>query len=348
MEKNDRLEPIALISCPKHPVQHDSPVAFVVRTSIEDPPNEEFDWNVVLDVLLFVSLFCSGAALLYFREQLGLGVFGGIFLNSGLTPIVLTSWTLMWGSTMFRRQNAIKAISAGIVFSTGYSLLRYDGMEQSLFELLAPSFLEIGLVFFISKMFFLAEDAELMVERLQTELDEAKRSPGVGMAMSYFYNFLLPTASSMSHRVLMSNEEYKLEGPVQLHVFIPRDLNENDIKKALRDMQNEGSCFQGKPLEKENASHRPMFVFCLEKDDEKRSCFGLFDVPTIISSCWDRSGHDEEKRGKIKREIIDFQNALKDLVQSNESTKNVVHLVSVPPLPLKPDALKHLIRKIHD
>jgi hypothetical protein len=30
------------------------------------------------------------------------------------------------------------------------------------------------------------------------QLEQAKRSPGMGLALSYFYNFILPTASNMN------------------------------------------------------------------------------------------------------------------------------------------------------
>lgn len=69
-----------------------------------------FPWGTVLDVALFTALLGIGAAVLYWRDELGISTFGGVFVNSGLTPLVLTTWALLLGSSMFRKQNLVKCV----------------------------------------------------------------------------------------------------------------------------------------------------------------------------------------------------------------------------------------------
>jgi hypothetical protein len=51
---------------------------------------------------------------------------------------------------------------------------------SSLLAVFAPAFLELGVVFFISKFFFMAEDAELLVKRKEkkSSFDSFQFSPG--------------------------------------------------------------------------------------------------------------------------------------------------------------------------
>ena len=97
-----------------------------------------------------------------------MGVFGGIFVNAGIAPFILCTWTIVLGASMFRRQNMIKAICSATVFTIGLSLVRYHSSDANLdvsmlLGLLAPAFLELGVVFLINKLFFMTEDAELQV-----------------------------------------------------------------------------------------------------------------------------------------------------------------------------------------
>lgn len=160
----------------------------------------------------------------------------------------------MLGSSMFRRQNLLKALSAAIVFSAGYSIMHYEeglGWDlSSLLAIFAPACLELGVVFVISKFFFMAEDAELLVEKLEDQLAEARRSPGVGLAMSYFFNFLLPTCANLKDGVLdtsisVNNKPTNLSAGRHFFVFVPRSLEGVDIKQKLQMMQKNEGVAQG-------------------------------------------------------------------------------------------------------
>jgi len=367
MEPQQRLDPLAVIPQPPHPPQQPAErIGFVVRGPLNWARDSGFPWATLLDVVLFTTLLGMGLAVLYWRKELGLDTFGGIFVNSAITPWVLATWSLLLGSSIFRRQNMVKAASAGICFSTGYLLLHYAGEVEepwdfsSLLPLVGPALFEMGVVFFISKVFFMAEDAELQVERLEAELEAAKRSPGMGLAMSYFYNFLLPTAANwagVGTKLELSKDTFVTvaEGPWLL-VFVPRDLNEIDFKAQLRQMQTDKHVFLAKPVEAPGASHRPMFLYVLSKDDATKTAGFCFDVPTVISSCYDRAKKEaadaETEEGKreafanVIREIVDFQNCLQELVKDNPITKERVQLVSIPPAPFEAQVFAHLARKL--
>ncbi len=90
-----------------------------------------------------------------------------------------------------------------------------------------------------------------------------------------------------------------------------------------------------------------MFVFLLEADPERKSCGYCFDIPTVISSCWDRARDEgtDEARERVAQEIVDFQNELQRLVSGSPATRDRVALVSTPPHFDAP-ALLHIARKL--
>jgi len=62
------------------------------------------------------------------------------------------------------------------------------------------------------------------------------------------------------------------------------------MKATLRNLLNDKIIIQGTPQElPEGATHRPMFVNFLSWNIEEKSCDGLFDLPTIISSIYERA-----------------------------------------------------------
>jgi hypothetical protein len=96
-------------------------------------------------------------------------------------------------------------------------------------------------------------------------------------------------------------------------------------------------------------THRPLFVFLLEADAERKTCGYCFDIPTVISSCWDRARDEDtdEARGRVADEIVDFQNELQRLVSGNVATRDRVALVSTPPC-VDAAALLHIARKLSE
>jgi len=238
-------------------------------------------------------------------------------------------------------------------FICGVCIFQFAENDQNPFTTFGFAIFEIGVLFFVSKFFFLQEDEELQIERLESQLEEALRSPGTGMALSYFYNFILPTCANLSskeenHGVTMIDMEiargqfdtFSLTNS-SLLVFIPRDLEGSDMKAFLRNITMDKKVIQGKPKEKPGkGTHRPMFVYFLEWNEKEKTCNGLFDIPTIISSCYDRKLEEKELESSIPQEILDFQNRLIELISKNPLTKNKVKLISVPSTPFKFNVLQ--------
>jgi len=141
----------------------------------------------------------------------------------------------------------------------------------------------------------------------------------------------------------------------QLLVFVPRNLDGSDMKAFLRTMSQNKKVLQGKPKERPGkGTHRPMFVYFLDWNDEKKTCDGLFDIPTIISSIWDRAqdeikhGHTDEAEVKknTEREILDFQNKLHELVSGSLHTSRCVRVISMPSLPFEFEKMKEVAQKV--
>ena len=341
--------PLATRPAPIHPLDDPSlPVAFCVTRALQYEKKKGLDWSRFLDVAFFLSLLSVGGVLLYIRKELRISTFGSILCEAGLTPLLLTTWSLTTGgSSVFRRQNIIKACSAAIVFSVGFRLLQQQD-EADLIAILAPACLELGVVFFITKFFFLAEDLELQVERLESELEKAKKSPGVGLALSYYFNFVLPTAQACGSGLAelsvsdpAGEEELRVAANHRFFILLPRDLGSIDVKQQLRALD----CWQGRPVAK-GQEHRPMFLSFLEHSIAEESASIPFDVPTVLHSCWSRALIEGRAGDGVASEVLDFQNELQRLCMENPVTAQFVSIVSIPPAPFHRGQLLHMCRKI--
>jgi len=135
-------------------------------------------------------------------------------------------------------------------------------------------------------------------------------------------------------------------------IFLPRNLNENDLKRI--DLGNSGSL-------KNYTSHRPLVVNFLQygEQDEGRSKYvsGMCNVPTIVSSIYDRYRDVEKQREEaktkeeaddilevdIEKEVLDFQNYLTKLIKNSKEARNTIRIMSTPELPLNKDKLLHAV-----
>lgn len=128
---------------------------------------------------------------------------------------------------------------------------------------------------------------------------------------------------------------------------MPRDLDGSDMKVFLRKISDDKSVIQGKPADKPgNGTHRAMFVYFMEWDAATKTCNHLMDIPTIISSIWNRAQDQKELKTDIAREILDFQNELITLINNHPLTRSKVRVISVPPLPLDISTLKSVAYKV--
>lgn len=348
------------ISPPKYvPAKSDKQSVFEVTGSLSEQPEDKFDWRSYLDLALFIFLSVGGIYLIYTSKDVpdSTSLFGGLFFNGGFNPLIVSTWAVFTGSVLFRKMNAIKMLSSAIIFGIGYWLLMSAGEEDTA-RLIGGAFFEVGALFFVSKFFFLGEDSELVIERLEKQLAEAQQSAGMGMALSYYYNFVLPTCANLRDATTPIDMEiekgkfttYQLEHS-QLLVFVPRDLDGSDMKAFLRDISSAKAVIQGKPLEnRDRSSHRPMFVYFFKWNTEQLTCDGLFDIPTIISSIYDRAKDQKDDKDSLdfdtSKELLTFQNHLISLIKSNPLTVNHVRVISVPPLPFKLQELKNTAERV--
>jgi hypothetical protein len=383
-------------------VESDNPSrAWVFRVegplSLPDPPG--VDWRRWADLLLFLSLIALGLRLVSAsRESVsGLGFLGPLLFNAGLTPFVLSLWALASGSALFRRENLVKSLFSGAVFSAGFALWQISeaGGNKSVLESLlsvdaptlvavfGPAFLEIGVLFFVEKAFFLDDGDEVKIEKLEQQLVEARRGMGVGLAASYFYNFLLPTASNLANGetpvdVEVSRGTFRpaVLSFSRLFVLVPRSLDESsDIKGTLRDLSQNG-VLQGKPKERDVVGHRPLFGYLLPAisdndgataataaSDSTTSIEFFFDIPTIVSSIFYRHADVQQQRAEsnlnrhdggeapmldvdVSAELLDFQNSLVAMVQANGLTRERVVVVSTASAALQADDIRLIAERV--
>ena len=238
------------------PLSEKHTAIFEVTSPLGPAPRKGLNWRKYLDGCFFAALLITGVTIVFSTASIDAMIsFGSMFFDGGLTPLLISVWTLVTGATMFRKMNVIRIIVSTILLVVGVTILRVQDQVSTLS--IGYALFEIGALFFINKFFFLAEDNELWIERLERQLEEAKRSPGVGMAMSYFYNFIVPTAANLRTKEEGATpidmeisrgqfQEYTLKHS-ELFVFVPRDLDGSDMKLFLRNISNDKSVIQGKP-----------------------------------------------------------------------------------------------------
>ncbi|CAF2232019.1 unnamed protein product [Rotaria magnacalcarata] len=334
---------------------------FEITSPLQPSRQRRITIKVLLDIALFVILLATGLWLFAnVGRSLLLKSFGDAFLITGIMLAILSIWLVLTGASMFRKINLLKLIAALIVLIIGLSLILMGNKENQL--AVGYALFATALLILITKFFFLIEDEQIRIERLERELKKAKQSAGMGMALSYFYNFIVPTAANIrsmaeGHTPIDMEvsrgkfEEYQLTTD-QLFVIVPRDLDGSDMKVFLKNVSSSPnpSVIQGKPKERPgNDTHRPMFVYFLEWDPAKKECDGLFDIPTIISACWDRRKHgknDQHDTVNITDEIMIFQNQLLSLINEHPITYGKVRILSFPSLPFRFSDIKYVVTQL--
>ncbi|GBG29988.1 Hypothetical Protein FCC1311_062082 [Hondaea fermentalgiana] len=281
---------------------------FEVRETLEPelaPPRKDFRDG--LHVLFFVALLVGGMAFLREVKEDELSAQGFtsvLFVSAGITPAVIFGWSLLLGRGLQRSKDLVRVLVSGILIAAGVAIWTED--EGSLHEEFAMGLVSIGALFFLEKFFFIGADSETELLDTKRRLALALSSPGRGMAMSYFFNFVVPTVSCLAAEpndptpVDMEKrrgefEQYELKSSV-LNVLIPRVLDGTDLKGALSAATRSKAVRMGLPKAGPEG-HRPMFLYFWDHDETSRSCDLMFDLPTIISSCWDRK-RDLEERGE--------------------------------------------------
>jgi len=307
----------------------------------------------------------------------GLGVSGELFFGAGLTPFVLSAWSLLTGATKFRKFNYIKCGTSLFLTVLGFILLILSDGNSDVALLFGFNALDIGVLFFISRLFFLGEDDERTIERLEKQLNEARKAVGAGIALAYFYNFLKPVCCDLyrdkdtkkvygekDELIMLVKESFKAEPKEHIlarrvmTVLIPRDLNEESLRESVRSLGFQGhvknySTFRG--------MYQPVLHKWRSEKNGKFYCSGLCDVPTGLSSIYDRyldveqrrkaPGLSQEERDEIlpidiPLEILNFQNNLLQLISQYEETRGRVRIISIPPPPIDRESCWEAIASI--
>ncbi|CAF2388666.1 unnamed protein product [Rotaria sp. Silwood2] len=334
---------------------------FEVKTPLQLDRQHRIKIKMLLDIVLFVALLAAGLVLFAsVGQNILLRSFGAAFLIAGIILVILSAWLVLTGPSMFRKMNLLKMATALIVLLIGIALVVIAD-EQNLL-VVGYALFATALLILITKYFFLVEDEQIRIQRLERELRKAKQSAGMGMALSYFYNFIVPTAANIrsldeGHTPIDMEitrgqfEEYQLKND-QLFIIVPRDLDGSDIKVFLKNLSSppNPSIIQGKPKERPgNDTHRPMFVYFLEWNPTTKECDGLFDIPTIISSCWDRYRNEKKNQDytvDVTDEIVIFQNQLLALVNEHPITNGKVRILSFPSLPFRFSDIKYAVTQL--
>jgi len=354
-QRKESAEELALSSSSASPL----PI-FELIHELHEEPIKKTDWRKIANSFFFVSLVVLGALLLFLasNEEPSL-VFGTLLLSSGLTPFMLSLWAFASGWSERRRQNMIRIASSSIFVASGITLLIYYAVDQSP-KIFGNGFFGIGILFFISKLFFLVKDDDFIIKELQEKLKEALASPSYGLACSYYYNFVLPIAGKIKAHCKDKDASFRVPVEVEtaprefvpsemvfseLLVIIPRELDSRDgIKETIIGANKKKKINSVRVTDPPGSeSHRPMFLATLAASSDLKTVAGLFDIPTVISAIWDRKQNEKEVLVDVRKEIRDFQNSLFKMVQGNPLTADTVRIISVPHVPSDWDQLKKMV-----
>lgn len=347
-------------------VKGDSPIRLMTEElrPIELP---NLDGREALNIAYLTVVFAVGVVLLSVESALSTTLTAEILLSAGLPATFLYARWLFLGRGTRRSYDLVRVlVPLSILMLPG--LIIASGTHISLFNVFGRSMVSAAVLVAVEKFFFLKKDEEKELSEVKQRLKIALNSPGAGMAFSYYYNFLKPiseliTTSAQDNEdgaIYVRNlgaEKVSLASPF-LFVIIPEALDGRDIKVALRDAIAQNKVHRGAPGEQARL-FRQLDLFFLEHDPPSQTCDLMFDIPTIVSSCWDRhddlnahednetnvprylSEHvqslfkcldakdDKRRYPNITEELHDFANMLFRLCSNNQTIRDLVKIVLV-------------------
>jgi len=323
------------------------------------------DWLFLALLMVFgivLSLFVYGGSSMndVLAELLGESLF-----TSGMVPLLTVAYKLGIAryhnaSTMndFKTDNIKK-----ICMSLGFTII--GGIMVNVFsdlsdfgKMIGSTLLITGLIDLIQRLMFFQEDTELKAQRITNELAECKRTLSVGLATSYFYNFVKPFCDDLyeneDHRGKgRRDEEIRIEmvfgrgdnaetwmlcGSKFVYILIPRDLDVADLKTTYHSQLKVGHF---KKYRTPFPYRFPVLEHWLSEAGQTHFCSGVCDVPTILTALYHRkktleilrrSGHVEVAEFNVQHEIMTFCNTLRDLIHEEPNCVKLVRIVSIPPV----------------
>ena len=309
-----------------------------------DAPPPAWDPKRSADLILFFVLMAMGVAyevviVKSFNSQAGVTKEVGLVLvGASMTPLLLSFWACVLENSngpplppSRQYARALESHPCRLVFGLGtkrsddltrvgitlfaycFGVLMCDFDVDHVTEWGSKAFF-MAMMFIINQLMLIEPDPEVATATLMSKYKQALASAGTGMALSYFYNFVLPTAQSLEACVSADTIAIQLEGAQRgqfsdatfkpltaprLNVICPRDLppTDGDIKKQIRTLTTmEGGLKVGRLLPPKGVGgHRPMFLNFVAKPtdappaaDAQPQMSAMLDVPTIISASYDR------------------------------------------------------------
>jgi len=294
-----------------------------MRAALKPPdegPPPTWDSKRTADLMLFLTLMAMGIAYeiiivkSYSKEGGVTTEIGLVLIGAAMTPLLLSLWALIFGLGTKRSDDFTRVGITFFAYFVGVMLCSWDVDHVGQWGSKA---FYMAMMFIINQLMLIEPDPEQATQSLMTKYKQALASAGTGMALSYFYNFVLPTAQSLEACVKAGTIRIQLEGaqrgqfsdaefrPVttpRLNVICPRDLpiDDGDIKKQIRTLtQAKGGLKVGRLLPPQGVGgHRPMFLNFLEAPSEGGAAdseaertpimSAMLDIPTIISASYDR------------------------------------------------------------
>jgi hypothetical protein len=380
-----KLDSLRHVQQPTHSVRFRElkrPDTFLVKHPIVDP-EPGVDWRAILTDVAFLFLLTVLGVGFLFGGAIELGqtsppfvnLFADVFFGAGFTPFVFNFWAFVTapGSRAIkgrRKQDLVRVVVSLVWVAVGMGMisvasapLPYGAVMLGVF---GGAMVEIVVLIAIQKFFWFAEDDAKVIQRLEETVEQLRTSASYGLALSYFYNFVLPICSHL--RVPAENngvtpidieigKNQFSQGELtdsSLYILVPRNLEAGaDIKATLRAGTDDKVLQSGKPQPLAGAppSHRPMFIFFVKLS--AASTMHAVDIPTVLSSIRDRADAAKKQaeanrqngvkqtvvQVDIEREIHTFTNALLELVQGDERARQLVHVLMVPSMPFNHDVL---------
>jgi len=125
--------------------------------------------KTILDLAFFLSLLICGLALVFTSgSDTSAGLLTGeLLFNGGFVPFLLALYAVFTSATLFFRLNLIKAgfSLTLLLLGIGFLVFAEELSAADFQEMVGIIIFEIGSLFFIGQFFFIAEDAEMRIQR---------------------------------------------------------------------------------------------------------------------------------------------------------------------------------------
>ncbi|EOD11763.1 hypothetical protein EMIHUDRAFT_120249 [Emiliania huxleyi CCMP1516] len=194
------------------------------------------------------------------------GSIGLMLFDAALLPFVLATWAALLGLGTRRAKDVTRAAIALVLLLLAL-LFRSDTKPVTRGELFELAFI-VGTVHFVNNLLMLEDDPEADVAALVRKYRRALSLAGTGIAMGYFFNFVLPivraidggrkrlpgSAAATPLPIMLDGKNEALRGSCALNILIPRDLPDVHLRDAIRKLASPSGTIIG------DQSFRPMPV----------------------------------------------------------------------------------------